>query len=90
MFYFYFCYCSLTFCYNPPSSIYGYTAHNLKPDGSEISVTIDNAEDYIKQVTDFCLHSGIKKQMEAFKGEIEIKVFMTPGSNLVILLHVIR
>ncbi|PIK60002.1 putative E3 ubiquitin-protein ligase HECTD1 isoform X1 [Apostichopus japonicus] len=59
---------SLTFCYNPPSSVYGYTTHNLKPNGSEIPVTIENAEEYIKQVTDFCLHSGIKKQMEAFKG----------------------
>ncbi|KAJ8045570.1 E3 ubiquitin-protein ligase HECTD1 [Holothuria leucospilota] len=58
---------SLTFCYNPPSSVYGYTTHNLKPNGGDIPVTIENAEEYIKLVTDFCLHIGIKKQMEAFK-----------------------
>lgn len=74
-----FCFYSLTFCYNPPSSVYGYTTHNLKPNGSEIPVTVENAEEYIKQVTDFCLHSGIKKQMEAFKGTLSlVNTFFAP------------
>jgi len=31
-------------------------------------VTIDNVEEYIDLVTDFCLNAGISWQMEALKG----------------------
>ena len=32
------------------------------------TVTIDNVEEYIDLVTDFCLNVGIRRQMEALKG----------------------
>ena len=32
-------------------------------------VTLDNVEEYIECVTDFCLNTGIRRQMEAFRGE---------------------
>ena len=32
-------------------------------------VTLDNVEEYIECVTDFCLNSGIRRPMEAFRGE---------------------
>jgi len=32
-------------------------------------VTIDNVEEYIDLVTDFCLNVGIRRQMEALKGQ---------------------
>ena len=31
-------------------------------------VTLDNVEEYIELVTDFCLNTGIRRQMEAFRG----------------------
>jgi len=31
-------------------------------------VTIDNVEEYIDLVSDFCLNVGIRRQMEALKG----------------------
>ena len=48
--------------------MYGYTGFNLKPNGDDEGVTLDNAEEYIELVTDFCLHTGIRRQMEAFRG----------------------
>ena len=33
-------------------------------------VTIDNVEEYIDLVTDFCLNAGIRRQMEALKGKL--------------------
>jgi len=35
-------------------------------------VTIDNVEEYIDLVTDFCLNTGIRRQMEALKGQCEV------------------
>jgi len=32
-------------------------------------VTIDNVEEYVDLVTDFCLNVGIRRQMEALKGQ---------------------
>ncbi|RWS30867.1 E3 ubiquitin-protein ligase HECTD1-like isoform X10 [Leptotrombidium deliense] len=57
----------LTFQYLPPSKIYGFSAVDLKPNGEYEEVTIDNVEEYYELMMDFCLHTGIKKQMEAFK-----------------------
>ncbi|XP_071499022.1 E3 ubiquitin-protein ligase HECTD1-like [Diadema antillarum] len=57
----------LTFQFNPSSKVYGYSSFNLKPNGDDECVTLDNAEEYIELVTDFCLHSGIRRQMEAFR-----------------------
>lgn len=31
-------------------------------------VTMDNAEEYVDLMFDFCMHTGIQKQMEAFRG----------------------
>ncbi|XP_022105219.1 E3 ubiquitin-protein ligase HECTD1-like [Acanthaster planci] len=57
----------LTFQFSPSSSVYGYSAYDLKPGGSEELLTLDNAEEYIELVNDFCLHTGIRRQIEAFK-----------------------
>ena len=52
--------------------MYGYSTHDLKPGGGEELLTLDNAEEYVELVTDFCLHSGIQRQAEAFKGRITL------------------
>ncbi len=31
-------------------------------------VTMENAEEYVELMFDFCMHIGIQKQMEAFRG----------------------
>ena len=31
-------------------------------------LTLDNAEDYIRLTVEFCLYTGIRRQMDAFKG----------------------
>lgn len=58
----------LTFQYLPPSDVYGYSAADLKPNGEFEEVNIDNVEEYYESMLDFCLNSGIKKQLDAFKG----------------------
>lgn len=32
-------------------------------------VTIDNAEDYVDFMFDFCMQTGVQKQMEAFRSK---------------------
>lgn len=32
-------------------------------------ITMDNAEEYVELMFDFCMHTGIQKQMEAFRGK---------------------
>lgn len=59
----------LTFQYCPPSKVYGYASVDLKPNGEFEEVTIDNVEEYVDCMMDFVLHSGIKRQMEALRGE---------------------
>lgn len=39
-------------------------------------VTIDNVEEYIDLVTDFCLNIGICRQMEALKGQREFMIII--------------
>ena len=34
-------------------------------------VTMENAEEYVELMFDFCMHTGIQKQMEAFRGKTE-------------------
>ncbi|GAB6021555.1 hypothetical protein CHUAL_004153 [Chamberlinius hualienensis] len=58
---------SLTFQFSPSSKVFGFTAVDLRKGGENEDVTIYNIEDYIELVTDFCLHKGIRKQMEAFR-----------------------
>ena len=31
-------------------------------------LTVENAEEYIKLVKEFCLYTGIQRQVDAFKG----------------------
>jgi E3 ubiquitin-protein ligase HECTD1 len=57
----------LTFQFSPSSKVYGFSAVDLKPNGELEEVTTDNVEEYIELVTDFCLHKGIRRQMEAFR-----------------------
>ena len=35
------------------------------------TVTMDNAEEYVDLMFDFCMHTGIQKQMEAFRGNLK-------------------
>ena len=58
---------SLNFTFNPSSSVYNYTSVELRVNGEEEEVTLDNLEEYIESVTDFCLNSGIRRQMEALR-----------------------
>ena len=60
--------------FNPSSTAYEYESYELKYNGENEDVTLDNVEDYIELVTDFCLNSGIRKQMAAFRGKLKITV----------------
>ncbi|XP_060257732.1 E3 ubiquitin-protein ligase HECTD1 isoform X12 [Ovis aries] len=57
----------LNFQFCPSSRIYGFTAVDLKPSGEDEMITMDNAEEYVDLMFDFCMHTGIQKQMEAFR-----------------------
>ncbi|XP_065182623.1 E3 ubiquitin-protein ligase HECTD1-like [Sycon ciliatum] len=57
----------LTFTFDPPSKVYGYSAHDLLPDGSEMDLTMENCGRYVEVVSDFCMDIGIRKQMDAFR-----------------------
>ncbi|XP_076983132.1 E3 ubiquitin-protein ligase HECTD1 isoform X11 [Tamandua tetradactyla] len=57
----------LNFQFCPSSRIYGFTAVDLKPSGEDEMITMDNAEEYVDLMFDFCMHMGIQKQMEAFR-----------------------
>lgn len=61
---------ALTFQYLPTSKVYHFAAADLKPFGEDIEVSIDNVDDYIDLMLDFCLHTGIAKQMDEFKGKL--------------------
>ncbi|ESO83496.1 hypothetical protein LOTGIDRAFT_179729 [Lottia gigantea] len=62
----------LTFQFNPSSKVFGFTSHDLKINGENEEVTLDNLEEYIDLVTDFCLTSGIRRQMEAFRAGFDV------------------
>ncbi|ORX59327.1 hypothetical protein BCR36DRAFT_366510 [Piromyces finnis] len=53
----------------------GYPEIELIPDGENVSVTINNLEDYIVKIIDFTLCSGISKQVKAFREGFN-KVFL--------------
>jgi len=57
----------LTFQYLPTSKVYGFSAADLKPFGEDTEVNLDNIEEYIELMLDFCLHSGIAKQMNELR-----------------------
>jgi E3 ubiquitin-protein ligase HECTD1 len=62
----------LVFVYNPPSRIYSYNSFNLKPDGEDCAVTIDNAGEYVDLIQNFILNKGIEKQLKAFIGKTKM------------------
>ena len=66
---------SLDFTFNPPSSVYGYDQVELKPSGADIIVTIENIEEYIELVSEFCMGSGIRLQLDAFRGKTHRLLF---------------
>ncbi|XP_006006429.1 E3 ubiquitin-protein ligase HECTD1 isoform X10 [Latimeria chalumnae] len=57
----------LNFQFCPSSKVHGFAAVDLKPNGEDEVVTIDNAEEYVELMFDFCMHTGIQKQMGAFR-----------------------
>lgn len=57
----------LTFQFNPSSKVYGYLSYDLKPDGENVDVTMENIDEYVDLVTDFCLNIGIRRQLDAFR-----------------------
>ncbi|KAG1971589.1 E3 ubiquitin-protein ligase HECTD1 [Pimephales promelas] len=57
----------LNFQFCPSSKVHGFSSVDLKPNGEDEMVTMDNAEDYVELMFDFCMHTGIQKQMEAFR-----------------------
>ncbi|XP_012942946.1 E3 ubiquitin-protein ligase HECTD1 isoform X2 [Aplysia californica] len=57
----------LTFEFDPSSRVHKFHAHHLKAGGGMEEVTMDNVEEYIDLVMDFCFVSGIRRQMEAFR-----------------------
>ncbi|XP_066550823.1 E3 ubiquitin-protein ligase HECTD1 isoform X12 [Amia ocellicauda] len=57
----------LNFQFCPSSKVHGFSAVDLKPHGEDEMVTMDNAEEYVELMFDFCMHTGIQKQMEAFR-----------------------
>ena len=40
-------------------------------------VTMENAEEYVELMFDLCMHTGIQKQMEAFRGS-RVTLLMLP------------
>ncbi|XP_056151240.1 E3 ubiquitin-protein ligase HECTD1 isoform X4 [Lampris incognitus] len=57
----------LNFQFCPSSKVHGFSAVDLKPNGDDEMVTLENAEEYVELMFDFCMHTGIQKQMEAFR-----------------------
>ncbi|XP_024133712.1 E3 ubiquitin-protein ligase HECTD1 [Oryzias melastigma] len=57
----------LNFQFCPSSKIHGFFAVDLKPNGDDEMVSLENAEEYVELMFDFCMHTGIQKQMEAFR-----------------------
>lgn len=60
----------LTFEFSPSSKVCKYHSCDIIADGDTIPVTIDNVDLYVEYTMDFCLNSGIRTQMDAFKGTI--------------------
>ncbi|XP_033735284.1 E3 ubiquitin-protein ligase HECTD1-like isoform X2 [Pecten maximus] len=56
----------LTFQFNPSSKVYGYMSYDLKSNAEE-EVNLENVDEYVDLVTDFCINSGIRHQLDAFK-----------------------
>lgn len=57
----------LNFQFCPSSKVHGFSSVDLKSNGEDEMVTMENAEEYVELMFDFCMHIGIQKQMEAFR-----------------------
>ncbi|XP_059376450.1 E3 ubiquitin-protein ligase HECTD1 isoform X7 [Carassius carassius] len=57
----------LNFQFCPSSKVHGFSSVDLKPNGEDEMVSMENAEEYVELMFDFCMHTGIQKQMEAFR-----------------------
>nr|XP_055028637.1 E3 ubiquitin-protein ligase HECTD1 isoform X7 [Misgurnus anguillicaudatus] len=57
----------LNFQFCPSSKVHGFSTVDLKSNGDDEMVSMDNAEEYVELMFDFCMHTGIQKQMEAFR-----------------------
>lgn len=57
----------LNFQFCPSSKVHGFSAVDLKTNGDDEMVTMENAEEYVELMFDLCMHTGIQKQMEAFR-----------------------
>ena len=45
-------------------------------------MTLENVEEYLELVTDFCLNTGIRRQMEAFRGQLSRRQMEAFGGQL--------
>lgn len=57
----------IPFVYLPSSTVYGFASHPLCPNGEDVTVTLQNFEEYLQLSVQFALHDGIARQLEAFK-----------------------
>lgn len=55
--------------------MYGFSAYPLIDGGEDVDLTLDNAQDYIDRTMDFMFHSGIRKQVEALRGNAFATIF---------------
>ncbi|KAM9296812.1 E3 ubiquitin-protein ligase Itchy homolog [Gastrophryne carolinensis] len=59
--------CGLEMCFSVDKEILGEVkSHDLKPNGSNIQVTEENKEDYIRLVAEWRLSRGVEEQTQAF------------------------
>lgn len=50
-------------------------------------VTMENAEEYVELMFDLCMHTGIQKQMEAFRGKQSCDRPTTPDGTVVMAME---
>ncbi|OQV15075.1 E3 ubiquitin-protein ligase HECTD1 [Hypsibius exemplaris] len=61
----------LTFEFSPSSKVFKYISCDLIAEGDTVPVTILNVDNYVDLTLDFCLNSGIRLQMDAFREGLE-------------------
>ncbi len=57
----------LTMQYAPGSKVFSDCAHDLCPNGENEFLTASNAEEYLAATMDFCLNTGVRRQLDAFR-----------------------
>jgi E3 ubiquitin-protein ligase HECTD1 len=58
---------ALTMQYLPSSRCFGFAAADLRQLSGDEDVRMENVEEYVDLTLNFCLETGIRRQMEAFK-----------------------